>query len=152
MHSRISYGQVFFSPDDVPRSEVENALAILDFVRLADLRDELPNNLPHGHQRALDIAIAVAAEPELLLLDEPLGGMNAEEIRHMLDLIGNLRERGTTIVLVEHNMKAVMETCDRIAVLNFGRKIAEGLPKEIAHHKDVIEAYLGVEEDYGTQA
>jgi branched-chain amino acid transport system ATP-binding protein len=113
---------------------------------LAGLKDQIAHNLPHGHQRILGVSIALATQPKLLLLDEPLTGMHPEETLRMLDLIKKLQGRNITIVLVEHNMDAVMQLCDRIVVLNHGRKIAEGLPMEIRDNQEVIEAYLGTEE------
>jgi len=121
----------------------ERALRILEFFDLRERRDELASNLPHGLQRALGIAVAVAAEPKLLLLDEPFTGMNAEETRHMMQLVRRVRDEGVTILLVEHDMQAVMGLCDRITVLNFGKCLAEGAPEEIRRHPAVIEAYLG---------
>jgi branched-chain amino acid transport system ATP-binding protein len=94
-------------------------------------------------QKALGLAIAHAAEPKLLLLDEPFAGMNPEETRRMMDLARQLRDRGITILLVEHDMQAVMGLCDRITVVNFGELLAEGSPSEIRAHPQVIEAYLG---------
>jgi len=103
----------------------------------------LARNLPHGHQRLLGIAMALAARPRLLMLDEPVTGMNLEESSRAMDLVKTIRNRGTTILLVEHNMKAVMGTCERIVVLNFGQKLAEGTPAEVSTNADVITAYLG---------
>lgn len=123
----------------------ENALEILDYMGLAPLKDELAENLPHGHQRILSICVALAANPELLLLDEPVTGMNPGETEQTIDLIRRLRDRGITIVVVEHDMKAIMRLCDRIVVLNYGRKITEGPPEEIRENMEVIEAYLGKE-------
>ena len=117
---------------------------LLEFMGLYGFKDELALNLPHGHQRALGIAIALAAQPKLLLLDEPLTGMNPSEVESMLGTIRRIRDESeTTIVVVEHNMKAVMALCERLVVMNFGQKIAEGPPQEITNNKDVIEAYLG---------
>ena len=120
----------------------------MQFVRLAKQADEMAVNLPHGNQRALCLAVALATQAQLLLLDEPLTGMNSEEMEAMMSMIRTLRdERGITSVVVEHNIKAVIGLCDRVAVLDYGRKIAEGSPKKVVANPTVIKAYLGVEED-----
>jgi branched-chain amino acid transport system ATP-binding protein len=117
---------------------------ILDFFGLQDLADELAFNLPHGHQRALGMAVALAAEPKLMLLDEPFTGMNAEETRRMARLVRRLRdEQGVTVMLIEHDMQAVMDLCEVITVMNFGTRLAEGTPDEVRANPAVIEAYLG---------
>ena len=116
---------------------------MLDFIGLALLKDELAMNLPCGYQRALGVCMALATNPRLMLLDEPLTGMNPVETKTMGDLIKRIRDSGVTIIIIEHNMKAVMSLCDRIVVLSQGKKIAEGLPNEIRKNKEVIEAYLG---------
>jgi branched-chain amino acid transport system ATP-binding protein len=121
----------------------EKALEILEFMGLVGLKDELAQNLPHGHQRTLGMCVALAADPKVLLLDEPLTGMNPTETSTTIGLIRQLRDRGITIVIVEHNMKAVMSLCERLVVLHYGRKIAEGKPDEIQDNHAVIEAYLG---------
>jgi len=116
---------------------------LLEFSGLAHKQDELAANLAFGEQRRLELARAMAAKPKLLLLDEPAAGMNSEEIGQLRERILKLRERGVTILLVEHVMELVMGVTDRIAVLNFGQKIAEGTPAEIQAHPAVRKAYLG---------
>jgi branched-chain amino acid transport system ATP-binding protein len=115
----------------------------LEFFDLAHKRDELAGNIAFGEQRRLEFARALAAKPALVLLDEPAAGMNAEEIEQLDDRIRKLRHGGTTILLIEHHMELVMAITDRVAVLNFGQKIAEGRPAEIQANALVREAYLG---------
>jgi branched-chain amino acid transport system ATP-binding protein len=120
------------------------SIELLEFMGLVDMKDELVANLPHGRQRALGVAMAMATRPRLLLLDEPVTGMNPEELVVLMRQIHDLRDlKQQTIVIIEHHMAAVMEFSDRITVLNFGRKIAEGTPTEIGTNPDVIAAYLG---------
>jgi len=127
----------------------QSALDILETLGIADVKDEIAINLPHGHHEALALAIAVAAKPRLLMLDEPVAGMNPVETRNMMQRIRALNESGMTILLVDHDMKAVMGTCQKLTVINFGHKIAEGTPKEIRENKDVVAAYLGTERHSG---
>jgi branched-chain amino acid transport system ATP-binding protein len=122
---------------------LERSHRILELVGLADKAKVAAKNLAHGHKRTLGIAIALAAEPALLMLDEPLGGMNGQEVTETMDLVTRLWESGITVLLIEHNMRATMSLCQRIVVLSFGRKIAEGLPSEIQANDEVIRAYLG---------
>jgi len=116
---------------------------LLEFSGLAHKRDELAANLSFGEQRRLELARALAAEPKLLLLDEPAAGMNPEEIEELDGRIRAIRDSGVTVLLIEHHMELVMAVTDRIAVLNFGQKIAEGRPSEVQAHPQVREAYLG---------
>ncbi len=126
----------------------ESADEIIEFLGIQSISDELASNLPQGHLRALGIAIGLATAPTILLLDEPFAGMNQEETMHMVSLIRSLRdEKAVTVLLVEHDMPAVMKISDRIVVINFGQKIAEGTPEQIQSNEKVIEAYLGSEDD-----
>lgn len=123
----------------------KSTAGILEFFNLAQKENDLAGDLPHGYQRLLGMAIAAAAKPKLLLLDEPVTGMNTEEATSTVELIRKLRNKGITIVIVEHDMKVVMNLCERIVVIHLGEKIADGAPEEIKANKDVIEAYLGVD-------
>jgi branched-chain amino acid transport system ATP-binding protein len=122
---------------------LEEAAEIADFMGLGQSKDQLAGNLPHGHQRMLGVAIALATNPELILMDEPVTGMNPEETDRMMNKIREIRDQGVTLLVVEHDMRLVMNICDRLYVLNFGSKIAEGPPSEISKNGEVIAAYLG---------
>ena len=130
------------------REQREHVAELLNTVGLYDVKDELATSLPYGKQRRLEIARALAAEPSLLLLDEPAAGMNPQETDELTAFIGQIRDEfKLTIFLIEHHMNLVMDISDRIYVLDFGKLIAEGTPAEIQNNKRVIDAYLGVAED-----
>lgn len=116
---------------------------LLSFLGLQEKEGLLAKNLPYGDQRRLEIARAMASDPKLLLLDEPAAGMNMNEKNELAEIIRKIRDKGITVLLVEHNMKLVMSVCNHICVLNFGKKLAEGTPEYIQNHEDVIAAYLG---------
>ncbi len=126
----------------------DQARAIIRFVGLEGREDEIAGSLSHGYKRILQVAIGLAPKPRLLLLDEPVAGMNHADVDRMMALVRGLRDKqGITVILVEHNIRAVMNVCDSISVLQFGRKIAEGPPMEVSRNQQVIEAYLGVADE-----
>jgi branched-chain amino acid transport system ATP-binding protein len=129
------------------KSAVERAMSLLEFVGIADRAADKARNLPYGYQRRLEIARALGTEPKLLCLDEPAAGFNPAEKDQLMQLIRDIRDQGYTVLLVEHDMRLVMGVTDRIVVLEFGHKIAEGLPEEIRTDPAVVAAYLGVPDD-----
>jgi len=142
VHDNILIGTLRALSDN--RAREQRVRETAELLGLGAMLDATAGSLPHGHQRMLSIAIAFAARPKLLCLDEPLTGLNSTEIRTAVETIARIRdEHATTIMLVDHNMRAVMRICDRIVVMNHGQKLAEGTPAEIRNNPEVIRAYLG---------
>jgi ABC-type branched-subunit amino acid transport system ATPase component len=149
-HSQVGMFHALFRTPRHRRTEaaaIEDAYQLLDFVGVGGRADELAENLSYGDQRRLEIARALATKPKLLCLDEPAAGFNPAEKQRLMDLIRKVRDDGYTVLLIEHDMRLVMGVTDRVVVLEFGRKIAEGTPSEIRDNPAVIAAYLGVDEE-----
>lgn len=148
-HKTSVWGAMFRSPRlyREERDAVERGMALLEFVGIGARAAEKAANLPYGDQRRLEIARALATEPKLLCLDEPAAGFNPSEKSALMELIKKIRDDGYTVLLIEHDMRLVMGVTDRIVVLEFGRKIADGTPKQVRENPAVIAAYLGVPDD-----
>ncbi|MGD9961227.1 ABC transporter ATP-binding protein [Nocardioides sp.] len=149
-HSKVGFFDALFRTPRHRRTEqasLEKAKELLDIVGIKARHDEVASNLSYGDQRRLEIARAMATGPKLLCLDEPAAGFNPAEKQNLMALIRKVRDQGFTVLLIEHDMRLVMGVTDRIVVLEFGRKIAEGAPAEIRDNPAVIAAYLGVDEE-----
>jgi branched-chain amino acid transport system ATP-binding protein len=145
LHPRTGFWDAFLGTPTYRRNEayaLEQSLKILDLVGLSKVKDERAKNLPHGYQKMLGIGRALAVQPRLLMLDEPLGGMNTDEIVFTMDIMEKVRRQGVTILVIEHNMQ-ILDLCDHVVAINFGQKIGEGTVEEIRNNPEVIKAYLG---------
>ena len=149
-HAKVGLLQEILNPVAVHREEekfVEKAMDLLDLLEVADFANELATSLPYGNQRRVEMARALATDPKVILLDEPAAGLNEVETEDLRKTLTKIRDLGVTIFLVEHDMKLVMEVCEEISVLDYGKKIAEGTGAVISKDPVVVEAYLGQEED-----
>jgi branched-chain amino acid transport system ATP-binding protein len=145
LHPRSNFWNTLFNTRTYQQNEafaLEKSNQILELVGLSGVKNEYAKNLPHGYQKMLGVARALAVQPKLLMLDEPLGGMNTDEITFTMGIMEKIRKEGMTILAIEHNMQ-ILDSCDHVVVINFGQKIAEGNVKEVRNNPEVIEAYLG---------
>ena len=145
LHPRSNLLDIYFNTATYRRNEsyiLEQSIEILHLVGLDKVKDDLAKNLPHGYQKMLGIARALATRPNLLLLDEPLGGMTPSEIDFTLESIRKTQRQRVTILIIEHNMQ-ILDLCDRVVVINFGQKICEDVPEKVRENQDVILAYFG---------
>lgn len=146
MRSKIGFWEGVFNTESSRKKAnkmLDQALESLDLVGIVGSKDELAGTLPYGHRKLLQLAMALTLEPNVLLLDETTSGMNLDEITHVMRLIHETRQKGVSIILIEHNMRVIRNHCDRVIVLDYGEKIAEGTPEEVNINENVIKAYLG---------
>jgi len=147
----VRVGSLFGTSEKISVVEAERETAeLLEFVNLSNLSHTLAKDLTLANQKRLEVARALATRPELLLLDEMMAGLTHTEVAQAMELVKRIRDKGITIVMIEHVMKAIMNVCDRIIVLHHGKKIAEGTPQEIASSQTVVEVYLGEQSDTGS--
>jgi len=145
LHPKTGFWDIFFNSSTYRKNEayiLEKSIDILKLVGLNRVKNEMARNLPHGYQKMLGIARALAVQPKLLLLDEPLGGLNIDEMKFTLDILLKLRQQGITILIIEHNMQ-ILNYCDHVVAINFGQKICDGSADEVRRNPEVIKAYLG---------
>jgi branched-chain amino acid transport system ATP-binding protein len=145
LHSRSNFWSTFFNTQQYKHNEacaLQKSSQILELVGLGKVKNELAKNLSHGYQKMLGIARALAVQPRLLMLDEPLGGMNTDEISFTMDIMEKMRQEGMTILVIEHNMQ-ILDLCDEVVAINFGQKICNGCVADVRNHPEVIKAYLG---------
>jgi ABC-type branched-subunit amino acid transport system ATPase component len=151
LHPHSGFWSTFFNTSGYRQNEVavmEKALKILDLVGLGRVKNEYAKNLSHGYQKMLGIARALAVEPRLLMLDEPLGGMNSDEMIFTMDIMAKMKKQGMTILVIEHNMQ-ILDLCDQVEAINFGQNICSGCVEDVKNHPEVIKAYLGEQDVAG---
>jgi branched-chain amino acid transport system ATP-binding protein len=153
LHPYSSFWDTLFNTARYRRNEkaaMEKAVSIIDLVGLSRVKNEYAKNLSHGYQKMLGIARALAVEPKLLMLDEPLGGMNKDEMTFTMDIMSRMKKQGMTILVIEHNMQ-ILDLCDQVEAINFGQNICSGCVADVKNHPEVIKAYLGEQENAGGQ-